>query len=172
MIVKDELKRLHLPYRFSIDGAIEFPDGISIIKKNALKNRLQKSGLDLLDVNESLLIDKIIQSIFELIHETDRLPKIDYEDIVSDYLGAGSKSILKIFSEVMGVSLTHYIIYQKIDRAKEMLLNSDSTLDEISEILNYKNKNFLISQFKKITGLPPSYFTELKERREKREEHL
>lgn len=167
MIVKAELAKLAINHLISIHGAIEFPDGISDEQQGKLKKNLQKSGLELLDASESMLIDRIINTIIEVIHYTDRLPNIRFNEIIHENLGSGSEPILKIFSEVKGVSVTQFIVLQKIERAKELLLYHDYTLAEISQILNYKNEYFFVSQFKKMTGLPPSYFSDLKEKRAK-----
>lgn len=167
MIVKAELDKLGINHLISKQGAIEFPEGISSDKQAQLKKNLHISGLELLDESESILIDKIIHTVIEVIHYTDNLPKISFKDIIHENLGYGSEPILKIFSEVKGVSVTQFIVLQKIERAKEFLLYHDFTLAEISEKLNYKNDDLFVSQFKKMTGLPPSYFTDLKEKREK-----
>ena len=165
MLVKSELEKLGIQYSVTLKGGIEFPDGISHEQRDKLKKNLQKHGLYLLDESESLLIDKIIDTIIEVIHHTDRLPKICYNELIHKKMGRNSESILRIFSEVTGVSITQFIIDQKIDRAKELLLYYDLAPAEISKKLNYSNKNLFIAQFKKFTGLTPSYFMEVKNKR-------
>lgn len=163
-IVKDELSRLNIKHAISLQGAIVFPEGISSDQHSKLKENLQVSGLLLLDESESMVIDKIITTIIDVIHFSDHLPKISYKDIIHENLGAG-EAILKIFTEVKGVSVTQFIIDQKIERAKELLLYHNLTISEISDKLNYKNENYFISQFKKITGHSPSYFIDIKNKR-------
>lgn len=167
MVVKSELDKLEILYIFPPGGAIEFPEGISYEQKTQLRKNLEKSGLTLLDTIESRLIDKIIDTINNFIHDTETLPKVSFKEIINENLGDGTESILKIFSEVKGVSVTQYIINQKIERAKELLLYDDLSLSEIAEKLNYRNKDYFLSQFKKITGLAPSYFIEIKNKRNK-----
>lgn len=164
-IAKTELNKLDIKHLFSLQGAIEFPEGISSDQHNQLKKNLLKSGMVLLDESESMMIDKIITTIIEVIQFSDKLPKVSYKEILSENFGTG-EAILKIFTEVKGISVTQFIVNQKIERAKELLLYQDLTPDEISEKLNYKNVDYLISQFKKITGHTPSYFIYLKNKRE------
>ncbi|MFU8813518.1 MAG: helix-turn-helix domain-containing protein [Balneolaceae bacterium] len=166
-IAKTALDKLKIKYLFSVQGAIEFPEGISREQQATLKKSLHTSGLELLDTSESILIDKIIHSVTEVIHNADRLPKLSFKEIIHENLGGDCEPTLQIFSDVKGVSVTQFIILQKIERAKELLLYHDFTLPEIAEKLYYKNEDYFVSQFKKITGLPPSYFTDLKDKREK-----
>ena len=165
MIVKDQLDTLGVNYIISEHGAIHFPDGICSIERRKLKNNLRKSGLILLGETESILIERIINSIIEIVHNSERLPKISYNEIIHDNLGSSSESILKIFSEVEGVSVTQFIVLQKIERAKEFLVYENWSLKKISERLNYRNESYFIAQFKKVTGLHPSYYSEIKELR-------
>lgn len=165
LILKEELKKLNIKYSISVHGAIIFHEAITEYRLNELNQNLQKSGLVLLDEPNSLLIDKIINTIIEVIHYSDELPKVNFADVISDKLGADNESILKIFSDVKGMSVMQFIILQKIERIKELLLYEDLTLEEIADKLYYKNEDFLIAQFKKNTGLTPTFFKELKEER-------
>lgn len=165
IIVKSEMENLGLTYKFTPHGAIEFNEGISEGQYGLLKKKLLKSGMVLLCESESMLIDKIINIIVEVIHYTDTLPKLNFRDVIDKHAVAGEESILKIFSDVKGMSVLQFIIIQKIERAKELLLYDDMPLSKIAELLNYKNKHYLLAQFKKITGLTPSYFKRLKKER-------
>lgn len=162
LIVKEELKNLNIKYSVSVHGAIIFLEAITEYRINELNQKLQKSGLVLLNEHNSLLIDKIINTIIEVIHYSDELPKVNFADVISDNFGAHNESILKIFSDVKGMSVMQFIIIQKVERIKELLLYEELTLQEIAEKLYYKNENLLIAQFKKYTGLTPAYFKELK----------
>jgi len=167
MVVQSELNRLGFKFRISVHGAIELYEEITKVQYNELKKSLSKSGLILLEEKESMVIDKIINTIVEVIHYTDKLPRLNFEDIINEQTALRSESILKIFSDVKGMSVLQFIVIQKIERAKEMFLYEDRSLPEIADILNYKNQDYLIAQFKKITGLTPSYFRELKNERSK-----
>ena len=167
LIVRDELRKLGIEYQITDYGGIEFPEGLSTTQENELRENLQNSGLELLGKSESLLIDKIMNTIIDVIHYSEKLPDISYKEIIHENLGDSSESILKIFSEVKGVSITQFIVDQKIEWAKELILYEDLSLTEIAKNLKYRNVNLFISQFRKITGLHPSYYVELKENRAK-----
>lgn len=165
IIVKSEMENLGLTYKISAHGAIEFVEGIPEGQYGLLKKNLKKSGMVLLSESESMLIDKIINTIVEVIHYTDKLPKLNFRDLINEHSVSGEESILKIFSDVKGMSVLQFIIIQKIERAKELLLYDDMPLTKIAEILNYKNKHYLFAQFKKITGLTPSDYKRIKKER-------
>lgn len=172
MIVQSKIEDLGLACKLSLHGAIEFNEGISEDEYELLKENLLKSGLVLLSESESKLIDNIINTIVDVIHYTDSLPKINFTDLVNQQALSGDESILKIFSDVKGMSILQFIIIQKIERVKELLLYEDMSLPEIAELLNYKDQNFLSAQFKKVTGLTPTYFKRLKKERKKISEQL
>lgn len=166
-IVAEELKKLETKHVILSYGAIEFPDGISLKKKNSLKRNLRKSGLDLLDLHESIVVDKIIGTIIEVIHEFDDLPNLTYSEIISKNVSGANESVMKIFTEVVGMSVIQFIVIQKVEKVKELLLYSDHSLLEICEMLKYKNEQYLVAQFKKYTGLKPADYRKLKEKRTK-----
>lgn len=166
-IVKSELENLSLDYKISVHGGIEFTEEFTEDQYDQLNKSLKRSGMVLLNSSESVLIDKIITTIVEVIHYTDSLPKLNFRDLINKYAVPGEEPILKIFSDVKGMSVLQFIIIQKIERAKELLLYDDMPLSEIAQILNYKNKNYLLAQFKKTTGLTPSDFKHLKKERRK-----
>jgi AraC-like DNA-binding protein len=164
-IVESELKKLKIRHSIQPYGAIEFHYNVSQIQLAKLRTNLQRNGLDLLDVGESLLIERIINTIIEVIHQFDELPKLTYSEIIAQNLGETNDSVLKIFSEVVGMSVIQFIILQKIERIKELLLYDDMPLDEIADLLQYKSEQHLVAQFKKFTGLTPDYFKKLKKER-------
>ena len=166
-VVRNELERLKIKYSILPYSAIEFPDGIDQKKINSFKKRLRRSGLDLLDIYESMLVEKIISTILEVVHEFEDLPNLTYSEIIVKNLSEANESVLKIFTEVVGMSVIQFIVTHKIDRIKEHLLYDDYTLAEISKRLNYKNEQYLVAQFKKYTGLTPSHFQKLKAERAK-----
>lgn len=165
IIVKSEMESLGLAYKFTPHDALQFHEEISEDQVNLLKKNLLKSGMVLLNENESMLIDKIINTIIEVVHYSDSLPKLNFTELINKHAVAGDESLLQIFSDVKGMSVLQFIINQKIERAKELLLYDDMPLSEIADTLNYKNKDYLLAQFKKITGLTPSYFKRLKKER-------
>lgn len=165
IILKDELKKAGLKYSISPHGAVEFLEETTHAQLEELHKNLLKSGLELLDENDSMLIDRIINTVIEVIHYSDELPNLSFEDIIGKSLGSGNKPLLKIFSDVKGISIMQFIVLQKIERVKELLLYEDLSLGEIAKKLRYKNEHYLIAQFKKHTGLSPTYFKKIKKER-------
>jgi YesN/AraC family two-component response regulator len=163
-IAKSELEKLGISHKVS-DHAIEFYEDVAQVRLDALKKNLKRTGIELLDEDDSMLIDRIITTVNEVIHTSEKLPNISYDEIINKEIALGSDYVLKIFSEVMGVSILHYIVMQKIEKVKELLLYSDFTLPEIANSLRYKDENLLIAQFKKFTGLSPHFFLDIKRKR-------
>lgn len=169
MIVKDELRKTGLTFSITPHDALEFHQELSHKQLERIDRNLKKSGLELLNKENSMLIDRIIHTIHELIHDSDKLPDVSFEEVISGDLFIVNDQILNIFSDVKGVSIIQYIIAQKIERVKELILYEDQSISEIAEKLRYRNKDYLSAQFKKHTGLSPSYFQELKEKRNRKQ---
>ncbi len=172
MIVKEELQKLGLRYVVIDLGVVEVMEEITIEQREQLKANLLKSGLELLDDKKSILIDKIKNVIIEMIHYSDELPKINYSDHISQKLNYDYTYLSNIFSEVKGITIQHFIIIHKIERVKELLLYDEFNLTEISYKLHYSSMAHLSNQFKKITGLSPSFFKQLKQKRKGNLENL
>ena len=166
LIVRDQLKKLNIKHSISDNGAIIFLELVTEYRLNELKQILKNYGFILLNEQESMMIDKIINIIIEVVHYTDELPKMTFDDLIDLRIGNEKESILKIFSDVKGMSVLQFILSQKIERAKELLVYEDLSFSEIAEKLSYKNKALFISQFKKLTGLHPDYFRNLKKQRD------
>ena len=165
MVVKEELKKLKIVYR-SIDlGVVEIEGSISSEEKEILGKNLREFGLELLDDKKNILVEKIKAVIIEMVHYVDDVPKVNDSDYISEKLGYDYTYLSNTFSKVKGVTIQHYIIMHKIERAKEFLLYNELTLTEIADKLNYSSVAHLSNQFKKVTGLTPSYFKELKKKR-------
>ena len=123
------------------------------------------SGLELLDDNRSILNEKIINAITEMIHYSDEVPKVNYSEYISEKLNYNYTYLSNLFMEVKGITIQQFIILNKIDRVKELLLYNELSLTEISYKLNYSSVAHLSNQFKKVTGLSPSFFKQLKQKR-------
>jgi AraC-like DNA-binding protein len=165
MIVKEELKKLGLKSTVVELGMVEILEDISPIQRDQLKNSLLKSGLELLDDKKSILIEKIKNVITEMIHYTDEIPKENYSDYISEKLGYDYTYLANTFSEVKGITIHQFIIINKIEKVKELLLYNELNLTEISYKLHYSSVAHLSNQFKKVTGLSPSYYKQLKKKR-------
>lgn len=165
MVVKEELDKLGLHYVILDLGTVEVMDDLTVDQRQKLKIGLLRFGLELMDDKKAILIEKIKSVIIEMVHYTDELPKVNYSDYISEKLGLDYTNISKIFSEVKGITIEHFIIAHKIERVKELLLYDELNLTQISYILNYSSVSHLSSQFKKVTGLTPSFFKKLKDKK-------
>ncbi|PTX43007.1 AraC-like DNA-binding protein [Christiangramia gaetbulicola] len=172
MVVKEELNKLGLN-NIKVDlGMVEIIEEITSAQKKELKKKLLHYGLELLDNKRNILIEKIKSVVVEMIHHSRELPKINFSDHLSNELGYDCTYLSNIFSEVKGITLQQFIIIHKIERVKELLLYNELSLTEISYLLNYSSVAHLSNQFKKITGLTPSYFKKIKKMRSKNLEDL
>jgi AraC-like DNA-binding protein len=172
MIVKEELHKLGLKYVVIDLGVVEVMEDITQNQRELLKANLLQSGLELLDDKRSILIEKIKNVITELIHYSDELPRVNYSDYISEKLGYDYTYLSNIFSEVKGTTIQQFIIINKIERVKELLLYDELNLTEIAYKLHYSSVAHLSNQFKKITGLSPSFFKQLKQKRKGNLENL
>lgn len=165
MMVRDELKKLGIVYVIVELGTVTMLVDISKTQRELLKVNLLKSGLELLDDKKAILIEKIKNVITEMIHYSDELPKVNYSDYISGKLNLDYTYLSNIFSEVKGITIQQFIIINKIERVKELLLYNELTLTEISHKMHYSSVAHLSNQFKKITGLSPSFYKQLKQKR-------
>lgn len=165
LLVKEELLKMGLHY-ISIDlGVVETLEKLTEEQLEKLKANLLKSGLELLDDKKSILIDKIKNVIIEMIHYSDELPKVNYSEYISEKLHYDYTYLSNIFSEVKGITIQQFIIIHKIEKVKELLLYGELNLTEISYRLHYSSVAHLSTQFKKVTGLSPSFYKRLKQKR-------
>jgi AraC-like DNA-binding protein len=165
LIVKAELEKLKLPFNILELGEVEIREELSAAKHAALKAALLKYGLELMEDKKSILIEKIKNIIIEMIHYSDEQPVTNFSTYLSGKLGYDYKYMSNLFSEVKGTTIEHYIIAHKIERAKELLIYNELTLTEIAWKLHYSSVAHLSNQFKKVTGLTPSFFKKMKHKR-------
>jgi len=172
MYVKEELKKLGL-HKVVVDlGVVEVLEDITAEQRQQLKANLLKAGLELLDDQKSILVDKIKNVIIEMVHYTDELPRVNYSDYISEKLDYDYTYLANIFSEVKGITIQQFIIIHKIERVKELLLYDELNITEISYKLDYSSAAHLSNQFKKITGLTPTFYKQLKNKRKQNLEDL
>lgn len=172
MLVESVLNELELPHHIVELGTVELLADLTTEKREQLEKELLKSGLVLMEDKKAVLIEKIKHIIIEMVHYSDELPQINFSNFLSEKLGYDYTYLANIFSEVRGVTIEHYLIANKIERVKELLLYNELNLTEISYLMNYSSVAHLSAQFKNVTGLTPTYFKELKAKRRKNLEDL
>jgi AraC-like DNA-binding protein len=165
MVVKDELKKLGLHFIIIDLGVIEIMENITPEKRQLLKNGLSESGLELMDDMKALLIEKIKKVIIDMIHLADEPIKINFSDYLSSELNQNYTYLANLFSEVQGVTIEQFVISNKVERIKELIIYDELTITEIAWKMNYSSVAHLSNQFKKVTGLSPSHFKQLKVKR-------
>lgn len=165
MVVQDALDSLGIKHSVVELGLVETVDELTDEQHISFAEKLVKSGLLLLDDKKSILIEKIKNVIIEMVHYADELPKQNYSDYISQKLGYDYTYLANTFSEVKGITIQQFIILHKIEKVKELLLYDELNLSEISYKLHYSSVAHLSNQFKKITGLTPSYYKQLGQKR-------
>ena len=162
MVVKSELEKLGInPSKIDL-GEVTLDKPIGQTLKQQVKSILSTLGFELIDDKRSRLIEQIKTLIIELVHYNNNELKINLSDYLSQKLHHEYNYISNLFSEVEGTTIEKYFIAQKIERVKELLVYDELTLSEIAFRLNYSSTAHLSSQFKKVTGLTPSHFKEIK----------
>jgi AraC-like DNA-binding protein len=165
MLVKEELKRMGLHF-VNVDlGIVEIMENITNQQYEQLKAALLKSGLELMDDKKAILIEKIQNVIVEMVHYADELPKTNFSDYLCEKLNYDYTYMANLFSETKGITIEHFIILHKIERVKELIIYDELNLSEIAWKLHYSSVAHLSHQFKKITGLTPSFFKSLKQKK-------
>jgi len=165
MVVKSELEKLGLHYTVVELGEAEIKENISPDKKDQLNVALKKSGLELMDDKKSMLIERIKNIIIELVHYSEDQLKINLSDYLSEKLNYDYTYLANLFSEVQGTTIEKFFINHKIERVKELLVYDELNINEIAFKLHYSSVSHLSSQFKKVTGLTPSHFKQIKQKR-------
>ena len=156
---------MHLHFTVVELGEVEIMETLSGEQQKQLKTSLLSFGLELLEDKKSMLIERIKTIIIEMIHYTDDPPLLNFSAYLSEKLNYDYNYLSNLFSEVKGTTIEHFIIAHKIERAKELLIYNQLTLTEIAEKLHYSNVAHLSNQFKKVTGLTPTFFKKMKHKR-------
>ena len=165
MAVKEELKKLGLHFIVVDLGEVEIMESITPDQREKLKLSLLDSGLELMDDKRAVLIEKIKNTIIEMIHHSDEVIKTNFSDYLSEKLNHDYTYLANLFSEVQGSTIEHFIINHKIERIKELIIYDELNITEIAWKMNYSSVAHLSNQFKKVTGLSPSHFKQLKDKR-------
>ncbi|MCX6351864.1 MAG: AraC family transcriptional regulator [Bacteroidetes bacterium] len=163
--VRDELKKLGLHFVVVDLGEVDVMETLSTEQWDELKFALFEIGFELMDDKRAMLIEKIKNVVIEMVHHTEELVKVNFSSFLSEKLNHDYTYLSNLFSEVQGTTIEQFIISHKIERVKELLIYGELNLTEISYRMNYSSVAHLSNQFKKVTGLTPSHFKQLKEKR-------
>ena len=165
IVVKDELTKLGLHCIVVDLGEVEIAETITPEQRDQVQIALLRSGLELMDDKRSMLIQRIKQVIIELVHYSEEPLRVKFSEYLSQKLNYDYTYLANIFSEVQGITIEKFIITHKIERVKELLVYDQLTLSEIAYLMHYSSVSHLSAQFKKVTGLTPSHFKQIKTQR-------
>lgn len=167
MAVRNELNNLGIePVDVQL-GEVTLEKELTIQEKEKFSNALVLLGFEMIDDKKSRLIEQIKTIIIDLIHHQDNETKTNLSDVLSSKLFYDYNYLSNLFSEVEGTTIEKYFIAQKIEKVKELLVYDELSLSEIAFRLNYSSVAYLSNQFKKVTGLSPSHFKNIREDRRK-----
>ena len=162
MMVKSELDKLGLLYTVVELGEINIIGTIPKEKIYELGTALIKIGLELLDNKKTQLVEKIKNVVIEMVHYAEELPRTNFSDYLSEKLQMDYTTMSNIFSQIKGITIEHYIVIHKIEKVKELLIYDELSIKEIAFKMNYSSTSHLSNQFKKVTGLTPTFFKTMK----------
>jgi len=165
LTVKEELKKLGLHFIVVDLGEVEIMENITPEQRELVKAALFNSGFELMDNKRAVLIEKIKNTVIEMVHHSDEIIKTNFSNYLSEKLNHDYTYLANLFSEVQGTTIEQFIIAHKIERIKELIIYGEQNITEIAWKMNYSSVAHLSNQFKKVTGLSPSHFKQLKDKR-------
>ncbi len=172
MVVRSELEKAGIDFASVELGEVELNKEIGVEKLKELESGLKHYGFELIDDKKSRMIEKIKNNLVHLVYHSDDIIKTNMSDYIADKLHYDYTYLSNLFSEVEGTTIEKYFIAQRIERVKELLVYDELSLSEIADMLGYSSVAYLSGQFKKITGLTPSFYKSLKEHKRKSIEEI
>ncbi len=158
VVLQERLEKLGIPFELNTLGEVEFQDTITLAQQEEINQDLKKYGIELLDDQKTIFVQKIKDTIIELVNMDEKISSAKFSDFLAQKLNYSYGHISKLFSDVTFTSIENFIILQKIERAKQLILNANLTLTEVAWKLNYSSVQHLSNQFKKTTGITPTAF--------------
>jgi AraC-like DNA-binding protein len=171
-MVKSELSKLGVNYKRVELGKVEVKEIISVEKLQSIDKALRSSGLELMVDQKILIIENIKDAVHQMIHVSDEISKLNFSDYISKKVNHSYPYLSNLFSATQGITIEKYLILQKIDRVKELLVYGDFSLSDIAYKLQYSSVAHLSNQFKKITGLTPSFFRQLRNKMHRKSKNV
>lgn len=165
MTVAAELSKMGLVYKGLELGEVSLLKPITKNQRLHLKTALHEYGLELMEDEKAILVEKIVAVIVKMIHASEEVPVVNFSVFLSEQLNQDYNNLSILFSQTKGVTIEHFIILHKIERVKELIMYDNLSLTEISYRLHYSSVAHLSNQFKKVTGLTPTFFKNIKNKK-------
>jgi AraC-like DNA-binding protein len=162
MLLEEELEKLGLHYKNEMPGEAEIEENITPTQWEKLHAAFKKSGIAMLHDKTLLLIDKIKNVIVELVHFSENPWGINFSGYLSKRLNYDYPLLADTFLQTQGFTIEHFQLLQKMERVKELLNYGEMKMTEIARDMHYRSVAHLSNQFKKITGITPSFFKKMK----------
>ncbi len=167
-VINDEFEKIGLDIEHIELGLVILTEDLDETAKLKVKALLEENGFELIDDKKSQIIDKIKTLVIKNIHYGKDMPDFsNSSDFLSKEIGYDYSYLSKLFSSVVGITIEKYIINQKLEKVKELLVYDELSLKEIAYQMGYSSVQYLSNQFKKNTGLTPSQFKDLKNKHRK-----
>lgn len=167
LVVQNELEKLDLKIKNIRLGEVTLENDLTPEYKQTIEDVFEPLGFEVIDDKKGRIIEKIKNTIINLVHHEGQDLKTNLSDVVSEKLHHDYNYLSNLFSEIEGTTIEKYFIAQKIEKVKELLVYDELSLSEIAFRLNYSSVAYLSNQFKKVTGLTPSHFKQVKEDKRK-----
>ena len=162
MVVRTELEKLQLnPVNINLGEALIEETELTKDQLTTLSNSLKSVGFELIDDKRSKLIEQLKTFVIDAVHYKEEQPTKKFSELISQHLHHDYSYLSNLFSEVEGITIEQYIINQKIEKVKELLMYDELSLSQIAIQLGYSSTAHLSAQFKKLTGFTPSYFKQM-----------
>jgi AraC-like DNA-binding protein len=165
MAVKEELKKLGLHFIIVDLGEVEIMENITPAQRELLQSGLLDTGLQLMDDKRAILIERIKTILIEMVHYNGEMERVNVSTLLSEKLKHDYTYLANLFSEVQGTTIEQFIISHKVQRIKELIMYDELNISEIAWKMNYSSVAHLSHQFKKATGLSPTHFKQLKDKK-------
>lgn len=172
MVVRDQFEKAGFSPVLVELGEVEIKEEPDSRELEPLKDSLLKLGFEIIDDRKSKLIDQIKNAVITLIHHSEELPKTNFSEFLSQKVNYDYTYLSNLFSEVEGTTIEKFIIAQRIEKVKELLMYDELSLSQIADRLGYSSVSYLSNQFRKQTGLSPSFYKSLKENQRRNIEEL
>lgn len=162
ILVRDVLKAMELHFVMVELGEVDIMENITTAQREEIRKALQEAGLELMEDKRAILLEKIKLAIIDVVHHREEDTRLNFSHYLSEKLNYDYTHLANIFSEASGTTIEQYMIAQKVERIKELITYGELNITEIAWKMNYSSVAHLSNQFKKITGLTPSHFRNLK----------